>query len=233
MDYTPYITHNRAVLLRLIAVVFASIGLGEDGVRPAVLTRAMRSTVLHTLRPAESALRRMIFVMATELERNGYVPPKWMKSAPLVKPIVAGGEGRVRVPAFRLTDPRKWFWWIGTKSRPRAKHMPRITIIGYDDDDDRPAPPPPPSVPTEDDLLDADGLCNRLLALKTALDDLPRQAKRMVRLKARDPRQFVFKHPMRPGLPPGWRWKGEEEIDEVLKVCHQIAGWTRQELEPG
>ena len=228
MNYTPYITHNRAVLLRLIAVVFAAIGLGEDGVRPEVLTRAMRSTVLHTLRPAESALRRLIFVMATELERSGYVPPKWMQRTGPNKPIVPNSEGHVRVPAFRLIDPRKWFWWIGTKSRPRAKHMPRITWIGYDDDTDRPVPPAPPSAPMDDDLLDADGLCNRLLTLKNALDDLPRQAKRMARLKARDPRKFIFKHPMRPGLPPGWRRNGEEEIDEVLKVCHQIAGWARE-----
>ena len=230
MDYTPYITHNRAVLLRLIAVVFASIGLGE-GVRTVALTRAMRSTVLHTLRPAESALRRLVFVMATELERKGYVAPAWVKRAVPVE-IVASGETRIRVPAFRLVDPRKWFWWIGTKSRPRAKHMPRITIIGYDDDD-RPEPPAPLAAPMEDDLFDADGLCNRLLALKNALDDLPRQARRMVRLKARDPRKFVFKHPMRPGLPPGWRWKGEEEIDGVLKVCHQIAGWAREAPDSG
>lgn len=80
MDWTPYIDRNQTILLRLIAVVFGLIGLGE-GVRPETLTRRMRSTVLHTLRPAESALRRMIFVMATELERSGYVPPAWVKRA--------------------------------------------------------------------------------------------------------------------------------------------------------
>jgi len=77
--------------------------------------------------------------------------------------------------------------------------MPRITIIGYDEDD-RPEPPAPPGTPMEDDPMDAEKLCNRLIALKGALDDLPRQARRMLRLKARDPNDFVFKHPMRPGF---------------------------------
>ena len=230
MDYTPYITHNRAVLLRLIAVVFASIGLGE-GVRPVSVTRLMRSQVLHTLRPAEAALRRLVFVLATELERSGYVSPAWVKRA-APEGLIARGEARLRVPAFRLIDPRKWFWTNSTKSRPRAKHMPRITIIGYDDDD-RPEPIAPKAMPTDDDLMEAGTLCNRLLALKGALDDLPRQARRLVRIKARDPRAFVFKHPMRPGLPPGYRRRGQDEIDEVLRDCHQIAGWARRSLEPG
>jgi len=159
------------------------------------------------------------------------VPPAWVKRAP-PEGLVVGGEARARVPAFRLIDPRKWFWTTSTKSRPRAKHMPRITIIGYDDDD-RPEPPAPQRVPSDDDLMDAQTLCNRLLAVKGALDDLPRQARRMVRLKARDPNAFVFKHPMRPGLPPGYRRKGREEIDEVLRDCHQIAGWVRQRLDTG
>ena len=231
MDWSPYINRNRDILLRLIVVVFGLIGMGEGG-RPASITRLMRSKVLHTLRPAESALRRMIFVMATEMERSGYVPPKWLKRAKPEISLEPNTEKRARMPAFRLIDPRKWFWTTSTKSRPRAKHMPRITIIGYDEDD-RPEPPKPYQVPMDDDLLDAEKLYGRLLAVKNALDDLPRQARRMLRLKARDPNQFVFKHPMRPGLPPGYRRKGDDEIDEVLRDCHQIAGWARRALDSG
>jgi len=198
MDFSPYIDWNRTILLRLIAAVFGSIGLG-DGVRPVTLTRSMRSTVLHTLRPAESALRRMIFTLAVELESKGYIPPKWVKRAAPDKPIESS-EKRTRVPAFRLIDPRKWFWWIGTKSRPRAKHMPWVSSF----DEVRPALPEPCPPASPDDPMDADLICNRLLALKGALDDLPRQAKRMLRLKARDPRRFGVRSPLRPGLPPGW-----------------------------
>ena len=225
MDFSPYIAFNQAILLRLIAAVFELVGLA-DGVRPVTVTRAVRLKVLHTLRPAESALRRLVFILATELERKGYTPPKWVKHGAPVGVIVSGKE-RLRLPAFRLIDPRKWFWTNSTKSRPRAKHMPRITIIGYDEDD-RPEPPSPLGIAMDDDPMDAEKLCNRLLTLKGALDDLPRQARRMLRLKARDPNDFVFKHPMRPGLPPGWRQRGRDEIDQVLRECHQIAGWARK-----
>ena len=78
MDFTPYINWNRDMLLRLIAVVFGSLGLSE-GARPEVVTRAMRLKVLHTLRPAESALRRMIFALAVAMESKGYVAPDWVK----------------------------------------------------------------------------------------------------------------------------------------------------------
>jgi len=104
------------MLLRLIAAVFDSIGL-RDEVRPVTVTRVMRLKVLHTLRPAESALRRMIFALAVEMESKGYVPPKWVKRAGPNQEIESGGgEKRAMVPAFRLIDPRKWFWWIGTNS---------------------------------------------------------------------------------------------------------------------
>jgi len=230
MDFAPYIHWNRDMLLRLIAVVFDSMGLGE-GERPVTVTRAMRLKVLHTLRPAESALRRMIFALAVEMESKGYVPPKWVARAGLGKAIERGDQ-RVRVPAFRLIDPRKWFWWIGTTSRPRAKHMPWITCIGYDDRA-RPEAVAPPVEPTDDDPMDAESLCHRLLALKGALDDLPKQAKRMLRLKARTEAQSKYKSPLRPGLPPGWRARGRDEIDEVLRECHKLAVRAKQWPDTG
>ncbi len=220
------------MLLRLIAAVFDSIGL-RDEVRPVTVTRVMRLKVLHTLRPAESALRRMIFALAVEMESKGYVPPKWVKRAGPNQEIESGGgEKRAMVPAFRLIDPRKWFWWIGTKSQPRAKHMPRITWIGYDEDD-RPEPTAQRSEPSDDGPMDAEKLCNRLLALKGALDDLPRQAKRMLRLKARTEVQSTYKSPLRPGLPPGWRARGRDEIDEVLRECHKLAVRAKQAPDTG
>ncbi len=218
------------MLLRLIAAVFGSIGLSEAG-RPETMTRAMRLKVLHTLRPAESALRRMIFALAVEMESKGYVVPQWVKGATFGE-IIVSGEKRIRVPAFRLIDPRQWFWWIGTTSRPRAKHMPWITCIGYDDRA-RPEAAAPQAEPTDDDPMDAESLCHRLLALKGALDDLPKQAKRMLRLKARTEAQSKYKSPLRPGLPPGWRARGRDEIDEVLRECHKLAVRAKQWPDTG
>ncbi len=221
MDLDPYITFNRTALLRMIAIVFRSVGL-EGGNRPQTLTRLMRSKALMILRPAESALRRLIFVLALELERNGYELPKWVKRAAPDIPIETGEQKRSRAPLFRLNDPRQWFWWIGTKSRPRAKYMPRITFIGYDDDD-RPAPSQPESAPTDDDPMDAAILCDRLLALKLALDDLPKQAKRMLRLRARKERANCLRSALRPGSPPGYRRERRDEVHEILHACHQMA----------
>ena len=102
--------------------------------------------------------------------------------------------------------------------------MPNISFF-----DEIRAPLPEPSPPPADnDPMNAAELCNRLLAVKSALDDLPRQAKRMLRLKTRDPRKFIFKPPLRPGLPPGWRRRGRDEIDEVLRECHKLAVRAKQ-----
>jgi len=221
MNWDPYITYNRDILLRLIAGVFVSIGLAE-GCRVEAVTRFMRSKVLYTLRPAESALRRLIMLAADELERNGYVVPERLERAGRGgpdKPIPKGNGSRV--PAFKLNDPRKWFWWIGSKSKPKlTKGNPRISIAGLGQTAPQPEPTPPPHV---DDFLDATGLCNRLLSIKAALEDIPKQAKRLLRMKARDPGKYARKGPIRPGWPPGWRHDGRAEIDGVLRECHRMA----------
>lgn len=229
MDWTPYIDRSRQTLLRLIGVVFAMIGLDERAF-PETVTRAMHSKVLHTLRPAESGLRRLIVVFASELERRGYIVPK-RAARPLPKKPIPRRERVLGRPSFRLIDPRKYFEWIGTKKRPRyTKGAPNISFFdGYD----RRVIPPEPSLPMPDDPVDATSLCNRLIALKAGLEDIPTQAKRMLRLKARGQNGVLIKAPMRPGLPPGWRRNGREEIDEVLRECHRLAKWARDATEPG
>ena len=217
MDLDLYINRNRTILLRILGVLFASIGLVE-GKRVAVLPRFMRSHVLHYLRPAESALRRLILAVATELERKGYVPPmRGQRAAPALG--IKRGDG-TRIPAFALIDPRPWFWWIGSKRRAGVKNAPSI---GFFDSHERRAATEPKPEATPNDPIDAERLCNRMLSLKTALDDIPKQAKRMLRLKARDRKKFNRKSPVRPGWPPGWRQNGRDEIDEVLRDCHRLA----------
>jgi beta-lactamase class A len=79
-----------------------------------------------------------------------------------------------------------------------------------------------------DPALDATHLGQRLNAILRALDNLPRQARRLVRwqmkrdalLKAQKPTRIS---PMRPGLPPGWRERKIHEIDDVLRECHGLA----------
>ncbi len=74
-------------------------------------------------------------------------------------------------------------------------------------------------------MVSATRLNRRLQALKPALDDLPRQAKRLARWRQRrearpDPK---FKSPLRPGRPPGYRRKPIHEVDDVLAECHWLA----------
>ena len=74
-------------------------------------------------------------------------------------------------------------------------------------------------------------LCRHLAAIKRALKDLPRQAKRFARwrdlpIEERRPR---LETPLRRGWPPGWRIKPTHEVHEILKECHWL---VRQLPEP-
>ena len=82
-------------------------------------------------------------------------------------------------------------------------------------------PPAPPS----DGLVNAERLSRRLQALKLALADLPRQARRLARWRVRreNTPDVKFTSPLRPGPPPGHRKKKVHEVDEVLAQCHWLA----------
>jgi hypothetical protein len=68
-------------------------------------------------------------------------------------------------------------------------------------------------------------LCRRLAAIKLALDDLPRQARRYARwrarpLAARRPKLFST---LRPGAPPGFRKQSTHEVQAILTECQWLA----------
>jgi hypothetical protein len=218
MDWELAIKRNSEALIGIVAELFAMLGLAgtEMGARiPQDLHRA----VLRLLRPAESAVRRLIVIAA-----RGIVV-KLAPSRPMPAGKVIGKGGNAR-PSFQLFDPRKNF------NRPRrrafSRIVPRIHVFGYDPRVVALFPAPPPVVeppPPPDGLVDASRLSRRLQALKLALDDLPRQAKRLARWRLRrekaiDPK---FRSPLRPGRPPGHRRKPTHEVDEVLIECHGLA----------
>ena len=68
-----------------------------------------------------------------------------------------------------------------------AKYPPRILFLGPDSkiDDLWPRPVTKPAPPPSDGLVNATRLSRRLQALKLALEDLPRQARRMARWRVR------------------------------------------------
>jgi hypothetical protein len=219
MDWDLAIKRNSKALKAIVEVLFALLGL--NGTHAASrIPRSLHSAVLGVLRPAESAVRRLIVIAA-----RGVVV-KFAPSRPMTegRKIVRGGGSRP--PSFQLFDPRKRLKPVRAMKFNRL--APRIYFFGPDPrvaalfPAPRPVvePPPPP-----DGRISATRLHRRLNALKSALEDLPRQAKRLVRWQERrkssPDRKFLS--PLRPGLPPGYRRKPIHEVDEVLIECDGLA----------
>jgi hypothetical protein len=218
-DWDGAIKHNSEALAGIVATLFALLGDATMGRLP----RPVYYAVLRVLRPAESALRRLIIIVA-----RGLVV-KVAPSRPMPKGTIIGKGGGSRLPAFQLYDTRKYFPELSQHRVKYAKHPPRIIFFGPDSkvDDLWPAPPPKaaPAAPSPDGLVNAERLNRRLQILKSALEDLPRQARRMARWRMRreNMKSPKFKSPLRPGPPPGRRKRRIHPIDEILADCHALA----------
>jgi hypothetical protein len=215
---------------RIIAELFAMLELA-GAATVARLPRSVHCAVLRVLRPAESAVRRLIVIAA-----RGLVV-KLAPSRPVLRPKPAKptdkGVGSSRPPSFQLFDPRKRIKPVRAMKSTRL--VPRIGFLSPPDPTvaaiwaaraarapaPAAAPPPPPS----DGLASAQGLTRRLQALKSALEDLPRQAKRLARWQQRrkEAPGHMFLSPLRYGRPPGYRRKPIHEVDEVLIECDDLA----------
>ncbi|QKV17074.1 hypothetical protein [Oricola thermophila] len=245
-DWERAIERNCAALRRIAAMLFAMLGLG--GGVPETVPRRARRRLLRFLRPAESAARRLILAAA----RGIAVPPPRVAPPPAPSPVellrargllVSHGPvflglarrwvpetpapeepepGSGRVPAFRLADPHRRFdFW----ARPGRARLAFAEL------------PPDEALAREIEEVPARALCNRVMALKAALEDLPAQAKRLARLRARREAAravgrerckvpSLYRFPLRYGPPPGWRRRprdGTGEVDRVLAECHRLA----------
>jgi hypothetical protein len=158
--------------------------------------------VLKLLRPAEAAMRRLIIVAARGMVVTLPPPrprkPKPIDAAPLLRSLgiavtmskadferaeaarqaAALRAARPRTMSLPLLDPLKTPFRVYRRYVP-AHAAPRILFPGVTEPF---ALPPPPS---PDDPVNAARLALRLEALGRALDDLPGQAKRFARWKAR------------------------------------------------
>jgi hypothetical protein len=224
MDWARVIDRNKTALQAVIDGLFTLLGLATR-LSPGVYRRVLRS-----LRPAESAVRRLIVIAA----RNIVVEAVPVRVRPVsVKPAASPGlrpKGTTeKAYVFPLFDPRKPFWKI--RKRKALRVPPRIRVLDYGYDPrisaqfSPPRPPDPPPPPVPDGLVDATRITRRLQALELALDDLPGQALRLARLqqKRADSPGPTFKEPIRPGDPPGYRRRRRREIDEILVECHYLA----------
>ncbi len=237
MDVSLAIERNRKQLARIVATLFAMIGLVEGG-KVERLSSPVYRAVLRLLRPAESAVRRLIVVAARGLVVK---PPRARAAAPKGATLRASRKGRRRVAAFQLFDPRQRFGSAFGNRRHRISLVrrpePRIRVIDVSFDPrvplflrTPPVVPEPEPLPVADGTVNAVRLCRRLAALKSALEDLPRQARRYVRWQAKpsDARRPQLASALRRGAPPGHRNKPIHQVDEILTECDWLARQAQQ-----
>ncbi len=214
-DWELAMSRNCEALRRVIAALFALAGLAENGLASA-LPRPIYDAVLLVLLPAESAVRRLIIIAA----RGLVLKPRGARCAP-VGLIPRGSEARIS--AFLLIDPLKRFAVAAPQFSTFS--MPHISLGGFHN--------PlfaPQSAPSQEERADGMRLCRRLFALRCALNDLPKQARRLARWNARrdlQRSQIPFRprrlSPFRPGRPPGFRKTPIHEVDHILRECHGLA----------
>ena len=169
------------------------------------------------LRPVESSVRRLIAIAA----RGLILAPVEKRAAPCA-PIPKGSGAGGRIPCFALFDPRRR---IGTARHGASGANANVWFLdGLDVRQARPAPPSP------DDMLSTARLRRRLAAVLHALETIPKQARRLARAYLKQERPI---RPMRPGRPPGFRAKGQREIDDILADCHELALIALAETDGG
>ncbi len=212
MDWDKAIKINRKALTRIVAEIFALLGLVR-GQTVERLPHALYVAATRLLRPAESALRRLIVIAAHGL----VVKPSSPRSMPRGLVIVGGGSKRT---AFQLFDTRKRFDF------EKFENPLFVTVKTYSSFPNPLFNPRFQRRPEEPEgSMKAAHLCRRLAAVAHALETIPRQAQRLVRWKAKREKMQnpKFTSPLRPGPPPGHSAKPKAEIDHILKECHALA----------
>lgn len=220
MDWARAIERNRQSLLAIVEALFDMLDL-TAGTALVRLSPGLHRAVLRVLQPAESAVRRLVVIAArgvvVKLSPAGPIPSV---------PIGRKGGGRL---AFRLFDPPdcQAISWRGRGSGG-VPTVPRVHVFAADPRIVTlwPAPRPAARAPSlADGSVDAARLCLRLQAIKHALDDIPRQARRLARWRLRKPTRpgRAPALPLRFGRPPGHRRRPSHDVDHILAECHDLA----------
>ena len=221
MDWEHAIKRNSEVLAGIVETLFVMLGLVGEATVSRIPWPAYRA-VLRVLRPAESALRRLIVVAA----RNIVIAPvaSRPKTAVAIKPSKRG----ISRPSFQLFDPQPRIVFPRRRNPKRA--VPRIHFFNTDGEFVTIGPPlrpakPPARPKSADGMVSAARVIRRLEALEAALQNIPRQAMRLVRWRMREEKSEnpSFKTPIRPGRPPGSRRRAVHLVDELLDECQWLA----------
>ncbi len=250
MDWTRAVERNSEALRKIVAVMFAMLHSVDRGSSPLSVTGFARDTsprkrgevsakpterglradananptftlpfrlycaILLILRPAESALRRLIVIAARGLILK---PPTAHQTLPNFPAFAASNAARI--PSFALLDPLKHFS-LQDFDQNANPHTSFSSSWGASDF--------APSLSQPDEPINAALLFSRMRALRAALSDIPKQARRLARWQARRDLALKAKRPtrisiFRPGLPPGWRQRSIHTVDDVLRECHGLA----------
>ncbi len=209
MDWKLSIKKHREALVAVVAGLIAMVRQTET------LPRPVRRQVNRILRPAESALRRLIVVVAAMLQQQEKRNvDEGAEAVEIQLPDFSSFATYDRLPAFTLIDPHKRF---GATRRISAADIPRISVPGVFDR----TPLPPPKEPA-----DTASLLRRIRKVQYALATLPRQARRLNRLMQKRSKAEPGPGrtgPIRPGHPPGHQTKRRHPVDAILRDCHWLA----------
>jgi hypothetical protein len=232
MDWQTAIDRQQSALISVIIALMNSLGLVKGGTLTTLPFNLYRKTLL-IIRPAEAAVRRLIMMVAYDMELRGFnlAPRSPVSGLPLKdgadmpgEVARSAGEGelvrrnprdeRHRQPSFNLIDPLKSF----------TGEAPDYSTFGINLDDETASSNRTP--------IPAAALGQRLLALKNALDNLQSQARRLISwyairnaaLAQNRPHRLS---PLRPGLPPYYRKRATNPAEEALLDCHTLALYAR------
>lgn len=242
MNQMAYDRNHRA-LMRLLALLFVSIGLADDTSEalrltdrsaralralgdPATISRRLHRIIYKLLQPVESATRRLIVVLAGTLPMPKLKPSEIAPrpapanpsaDAPASGPEAETGHAATGAPCFPLLEA------LRTKFHQYDAEMvlPPFDRSVFDTDPAK----------AYEQVPDA-GLMRRIAALTIALEDMPAQARRLVRWRAfrdaayaqRDQPGSAFRprrwSTLRPGGGPGApapsvpksRWREEHHV---------------------
>lgn len=219
MDWQRAIEINHAALLRILNALVHTLGLTNGGMLTTLPYRLYRKALL-IIRPAESALRRLIMLAAHEMELRGvkYAPRGALAQRSGMRELIrlkTRDEGR-RLPSFNLIDPLKSF-------DGEAPDFASFGATFSDENSDEQAPY---------DRVDAAALGRRLLVLIKALASIPHQARQLRRWYVQrniayaqnKPHRFS---PLHPGPALAYRKSHRHEIEAILLECHGLAVMTR------
>ncbi len=256
MDGSAAIEWNRQALKRIVTMLVAMAEAAEcTEAGLATLPRHLWLAILRLLRPAEATARRLIIAAAHGLAVTQPRPRKTRPKPKTMEPLLrrlgiavvmqpadlaraaaaARPPARPRTLSLPLLDPLRRPLGAGLVGGPKAGRRlvpphaaPRIRFPGVAE------PSPLPTPPSPDGPMSATRLNQRLAALAAALDDLPGQARRFARCKARlEAGRLRRTSPLRSGRPPGGRLSRFDpsaprpgkirEVDEILAHAHALA----------